>query len=63
MRPGATDAGVAGCFCAALGLATLIVGATLANITILHALPLMGLSVILLAFALALAWLRRFREV
>jgi putative oxidoreductase len=46
-------------FWAALQIAMVMVGATGANIVILHLPPLAGLTVVLLALALALAWLRR----
>lgn len=46
-------------FGAALQIAVVMVGATAANIWVLHLPPLAGLTVFLLAAALALAWLRR----
>jgi len=46
-------------FLAALQLATVMVGPTFANISILHLPPLARLTAILLALNLALAWLRR----
>jgi uncharacterized membrane protein YphA (DoxX/SURF4 family) len=45
-------------FWAALQLAAVMAGATIANLAILHA-PAWRLTVVLLAMALALAWLRR----
>ncbi len=44
---------------AALQIAIVMVGATAANIWVLHLPPLAGLTAFLLAAALALAWLRR----
>jgi uncharacterized membrane protein YphA (DoxX/SURF4 family) len=46
-------------FGAALQIAVVMVGATAANIWVLHLPPLAGLTTFLLAAALALAWLRR----
>lgn len=46
-------------FWAALQIATVMVGATVANLTVLHVPPLAGLTAVLLALALTLAWLRR----
>ena len=46
-------------FGAALQIALVMVGATAANIWILHLPPLAGLTAFLLAAGLALAWLRR----
>jgi putative oxidoreductase len=46
-------------FWAALQIATVMVGATIANLTVLHLPQAAGLTGVLLAFALALAWLRR----
>jgi uncharacterized membrane protein YphA (DoxX/SURF4 family) len=46
-------------FGAALQIAVVMVGATVANIWVLHLPPLAGLTALLLAAALALAWLRR----
>jgi putative oxidoreductase len=46
-------------FGAALQIAVVMVGATAANIWVLHLPPLAGLTAFLLAAALALAWLRR----
>jgi uncharacterized membrane protein YphA (DoxX/SURF4 family) len=46
-------------FWAALQIAVVMVGATAANIWVLHLPPLAGLTAFLLAAALALAWLRR----
>lgn len=46
-------------FAAALQIAAVMVGATVANIWILHLPPLARLTAVLLAVALALAWLRR----
>jgi putative oxidoreductase len=45
-------------FWAALQIAVVMVGATTANMWILHLPPLAGLTTFLLAAALALAWLR-----
>jgi putative oxidoreductase len=45
-------------FWAALQIAMVMVGATGVNIAILHLPPLAGLTALLLALALALAWLR-----
>ncbi|MGB6941042.1 MAG: DoxX family protein [Bryobacteraceae bacterium] len=47
---------------AALQIGVVMVGATAANIWILHLPPLAGLTVFLLAAALALAWLGRPKE-
>jgi len=49
-------------FWGALLIATVMVGATIANLSILHIPPLAGLTAVLLALALALAWLRRPRS-
>ena len=49
-------------FAAALQIAVVMVGATAANIWILRLPPLARLTVFLLAAALALAWLRRPKE-
>jgi uncharacterized membrane protein YphA (DoxX/SURF4 family) len=46
-------------FWAALQIATVMAGATYTNIAILHIPPLARLTAILMALALALAWLRR----
>jgi len=46
-------------FWAALLLATVMVGATIANLTVLQAPPAGVLTVVLLILALGLAWLRR----
>jgi len=46
-------------FWAALQIATVMVGASVANLTVLHTPQLAGLTGVLLALALALAWLRR----
>lgn len=46
-------------FWAALQIAAVMVGATIANLTVLHAAILAPFTVFLLAAALALAWLRR----
>jgi putative oxidoreductase len=46
-------------FWAALEIATVMVGATIANLTVLHLPALAGLTAVLLGLALALAWLRR----
>ncbi|HWF06879.1 MAG TPA: DoxX family protein [Bryobacteraceae bacterium] len=46
-------------FWAALQIATVMVGATAANIAILHLPTLARLTAVLLVLALALAWLRR----
>lgn len=46
-------------FQAALLIATVMVGATIANLTVLHVPAAAILTVILLGLALALAWLRR----
>jgi len=44
---------------AALQIATVMVGATIANLTVLHLPQMAGLTGVLLGLALALAWLRR----
>ncbi len=44
---------------AALQIATVMVGATIANLTVLHVPQIAIMTTILLALALALAWLRR----
>jgi putative oxidoreductase len=49
-------------FWGALLIAAVMVGATIANLSILHIPPLAGLTAVLLALALALAWLRRPRS-
>jgi putative oxidoreductase len=49
-------------FYGALLIATVMVGATITNLSILHIPPLAGLTAVLLALALALAWLRRPRS-
>jgi putative oxidoreductase len=46
-------------FWAALQIATVMVGATIANLTVLHTPQLAGLTAVLLGLALALAWFRR----
>jgi putative oxidoreductase len=46
-------------FWAALQIATVMVGATIANIAVLHLPALARLTAVLLVLALALAWLRR----
>jgi putative oxidoreductase len=46
-------------FWAALQIALVMVGATLANLTVLHLPALARLTAVLLALALVLAWLRR----
>ncbi len=46
-------------FWAALQIATVMVGATITNLAILHLPGLAGLTAVLLALALTLAWLRR----
>ena len=46
-------------FCAALQLAIVMAGATLTNLVILHVPPVAGVTTMLMALALALAWLRR----
>jgi uncharacterized membrane protein YphA (DoxX/SURF4 family) len=49
-------------FWGALLIATVMVGATITNLSILHIPPLAGLTAVLLVLALALAWLRRPRS-
>jgi putative oxidoreductase len=46
-------------FWAALQIATVMVGATIANLTVLHTPQLAGLTAVLLGLALARAWFRR----
>ena len=46
-------------FWAALQIAAVMVGATGVNLWVLHVRPLAGLTAILMALALILAWLRR----
>lgn len=46
-------------FWAALQIAIVMVGATVTNLSVLHIPVLAGLTAVLLALALALAWLRR----
>jgi putative oxidoreductase len=48
-------------FWAALQIAVIMAAATSINIVILHQLPLARLTAVLMALALALAWLRRTR--
>ena len=49
-------------FWGALLIATIMIGATVTNLSILHIPPLAGLTAALLVLALALAWLRRPRS-
>ena len=46
-------------FWAALQIAIVMAGATIANLTVLHMLPLAPFTALLLAAALSLAWLRQ----
>lgn len=46
-------------FWAALQIAAVMVGASVANVTVLHLPPMAGVTAVLLALALVLAWLRR----
>ena len=46
-------------FWAALQIAAVMAGATIANLTVLHAMILAPVTVLLLGLALTLAWLRR----
>ena len=46
-------------FWAALQIAMVMLGATAVNLVILHVPPLAGLTVVLMAVALTIAWLRR----